>query len=202
MRRRSTSAGPVRLRMSIGVHSGAVPLLPRRRHPPRADRRRGRRDACVATEAVGAGGRDRAQRVRRPRCSTRELLGESRDGVVLLAHAPDVAEMVPPFFDPSGVDLSELLPAAYTRELRGEPADPEHRHVAVAFVEIRETDALLEREGPEALADALEERITAIQESCLRVRRHLRADRRQHGARSRRSCSRAPRAPRVARRRS
>ena len=74
---------------------------------------------------------------------------------------------MPPFFDPSGVDLSQLLPAGYTRELRGEPADPEHRHVAVGFVEIRGTDELLARHGDDALAEALEERISAIQESCL-----------------------------------
>ena len=86
---------------------------------------------------------------------------------MLLERRPDVPETVPPFFDPSGVDLSALLPAAYTRELRGEPTDPEHRHVAIAFVELRGTDALLERDGPEALADALEQSITAIQESCL-----------------------------------
>ena len=52
--------------------------------------------------------------------------------------------------------------------MRGEAADPEHRHVAIAFVELRGTDELLEREGPQALAAALEESITAIQESCLR----------------------------------
>ena len=86
---------------------------------------------------------------------------------MLLAGSPEVAEVVPPFFDPSGVDLSELLPAAYTRELRGDPSDPEHRHVAVAFVEIRGTDDLLQRDGPEALAAALDERITAIQARCL-----------------------------------
>src|SRR4029077_2224580 len=96
------------------------------------------------------------------------LLGEHRSGAVLLARAPGGGETLPPFFDASGVDLSLLLHAAYTRELRGESTDPEHRHVAIAFVEIGGTDALLEQEGPEALAEALEERITAIQESCLR----------------------------------
>ena len=84
---------------------------------------------------------------------------------MLLARAPDVPETVPPFFDPAGVDLSELLPAAYTRELRGEPSDPEHRHVAIAFVELCATDELLDEHGAEALAEALEESITAIQEA-------------------------------------
>ena len=95
------------------------------------------------------------------------LLGAESGGVVRLTGNPEAARIMPPFFDPSGVDLAQLLPSAYTRELRGEPSDPEHRHVAVAFVEIRGTDELLEREGPEALALALDERITAIQESCV-----------------------------------
>ena len=83
---------------------------------------------------------------------------------MLLAHAPDVPEVVPPFFDPRASTSPSSCPPAYTRELRGEAADPEHRHVAIAFVEIRGTDALLEREGAEALADALDESITAIQD--------------------------------------
>jgi class 3 adenylate cyclase/tetratricopeptide (TPR) repeat protein len=167
MRRRSTSAGPVRLRMSIGIHSGTfhfflVGGIHRELIVAGADA-----TTCVRTEAIAQAG-EIALSAASARLLDPRLLGESRDDTVLLAHAPDVSEVVPPFFDHSGVDLSELLPAAYTRELRGEASDPEHRHVAVAFAEIRGTDDLLERDGPEALADALEERITGIQESCLR----------------------------------
>jgi class 3 adenylate cyclase/tetratricopeptide (TPR) repeat protein len=166
MRRRSTSAGPVRLRMSIGIHTGAfhcflVGGTHRELIVAGADA-----TACVETEAAARAG-EIALSETTAQLFEPHLLGESRDGIVLLAHNPDVPETVPAFFDPSGVDLSQLLPAAYTRELRGEPADPEHRHVAVAFVEIRSTDELLEREGPAALAAALEERITTIQQSCL-----------------------------------
>ena len=107
----------------------------------------------------------------------------SRDGAVLLAHGPDVPEVVPPFFDHSGVDLSQLLPAAYTRELRGEAADPEHRHVAIAFVELRGTDELLEREGPQALAAALDETHHGDSGELPALRRHVRADGREQGGR-------------------
>jgi predicted ATPase/class 3 adenylate cyclase len=166
MRRRSTSAGPIRLQMSVGVHSGEfhcflVGGVHRELIIAGADA-----TTCVETEArAGAG--EIALSAATARLLDPSLLRESPDGVLLLERSPDVAETLPPFFDPSGVDLATLMPAAYTRELRGEPGDPEHRHVAIAFVELRGTDELLGREGAEALAQALDERITAIQESCL-----------------------------------
>ncbi|MEO9174184.1 MAG: adenylate/guanylate cyclase domain-containing protein, partial [Gaiellales bacterium] len=166
MRRRSTSAGPVRLQMSVGIHSGAfacflVGAVHRELIVAGPDA-----SACVETEARAEAG-EIALSAASARLLDPGLLGEQREGVVLLAQSPLVAETLPPFFDPSGVDLSTLMPAALTRELRGEPSDPEHRHVAIAFVELRGTDALLEQEGLEALAQALDERITAIQEICL-----------------------------------
>ncbi len=166
MRRLSTSAGPVRLRMSVGMHSGTfhfflVGGVHRELVVAGADA-----TACVQTEATADAGEVMLSSTTAA-LFDRDLLGEERDGAVLLAASPAAPQIVPPFFDPAGIDLSLLLPAAYTRELRGEPSDPEHRHVAVAFVEIRQTDELLARDGPEELARALEERITAIQESCL-----------------------------------
>jgi predicted ATPase/class 3 adenylate cyclase len=166
MRRRSTSAGPVRLQMSVGIHSGGfhcflVGGVHRELIVAGADA-----TTCVETEAR-AGSGEIALSPATARLLDPGLLRERPDGVVLLERTPDVAETLPPFFDPSGIDLALLMPAAYTRELRGEPSDPEHRHVAIAFVELRGTDELLERAGPEALAQALDERITAIQESCL-----------------------------------
>jgi class 3 adenylate cyclase/tetratricopeptide (TPR) repeat protein len=166
MRRRSTSAGPVRLRMSVGIHSGTfhfflVGGVHRELVVAGADA-----TACVETESIADAGE---VMLSAPTAALFDpaLLAPGREGVTLLARSPEAPRIVPPFFDPSGVDLSQLLPAAYTRELRGEPADPEHRHVACAFVEILDTDDLLERAGPDALAKALEERITAIQECCL-----------------------------------
>ena len=166
MRRRSTSAGPVRLQMSIGVHSGSFHVflvggIHRELIIAGADA-----SSCVRTESIARAGEVALSEETALRFDP-GLLGERRDGIVLLAHAPAAPELVPAFFDPSGIDLSELMPAAYTRELRGSPGEPEHRHVAVAFVEIRGTDELLAREGPEALAEALDERISAIQHSCL-----------------------------------
>ncbi|MFN0154386.1 MAG: tetratricopeptide repeat protein, partial [Gaiella sp.] len=166
MRRLSTSAGPVRLEMSIGMHAGTfhfflVGRVHRELVVTGADA-----SACVETESVASAGE---VMLSRPTAALFDpgLLAAELDGAVRLGGNPEAPRITPPFFDPSGIDLSHLLPAAYTRELRGQPSDPEHRHVAVAFVEIRNTDALLEQQGPDALAQALDERITAIQESCL-----------------------------------
>jgi class 3 adenylate cyclase/tetratricopeptide (TPR) repeat protein len=166
MRRMSTSAGPVRLRMSVGVHSGTFHFfLVGGVHRELVIAGAGA-TACVETESIAGVGE---VMLSAPTAALFDpaLLGPGRDGMTLLARTPDSPQIVPPFFDPSGVDLSQLLPAAYTRELRGEPAEPEHRHVACAFVEILGTDELLERAGIDALATALDERITTIQESCL-----------------------------------
>lgn len=96
-----------------------------------------------------------------------DLRGAAKEGTTLLARDPELEPVPPPPFDTRAVDLAQLLPAEYTAELRGDPGDPEHRHVAVAFAEICETDSLLRSEGADALAEALDERISAIQEACL-----------------------------------
>jgi class 3 adenylate cyclase/tetratricopeptide (TPR) repeat protein len=166
MRRLATSAGRVRLRMSVGIHSGTfhfflVGGVHRELVVTGADA-----TTCVETESI-AGAGEVMLSAQTAALFDPALLAPGRDGVTLLAESPEAPQIVPPFFDPTGVDLSLLLPAAYTRELRGDPADPEHRHVACAFVEIFGTDELLERAGIDALATALDERITTIQESCL-----------------------------------
>ena len=161
-----------------------VPLLPRRRHPPRADRRRRGRDDVRRDRGDRAARARSRSAPRRRGSSTRACSARAATAPCCSRTAPDVPEVVPAVLRSTRASISsQLLPAAYTRELRGEPADPEHRHVAIAFVELRGTDELLEREGPEALAEALEESITAIQESCLALRRHVRADGREQGGR-------------------
>ena len=43
--------------------------------------------------------------------------------------------------------------------------DAEHRPIATAFIEFRDTDAVLEREGPDVLAAAIDELIVAVQDA-------------------------------------
>jgi class 3 adenylate cyclase/tetratricopeptide (TPR) repeat protein len=167
MRRLRTSVGPVRLQMSIGAHSGTFHLflvggVHKELVVAGADG-----TAAVLTEAIAAAG-EIALSSATATLLEPDLLGARKDGAVLLAGEPRLPLIVPPFFDVSGVDLAQLLPAEYAHELRGEPGDAEHRHVAVAFVELCGTDDLLEQEGIAALAEALDEQITAIQQTCHR----------------------------------
>ncbi len=166
MRRYRTSAGPVRLQISIGAHSGEFQLflvgsVHRELAIAGADA-----TITVATEAVA----DADEVALSPRTAALlppELRGTEKAGTVLLGRDPEVEPVPPPPFHTGAVDLAQLLPAEYTAELRGDPEEPEHRHVAVAFVEVCDTDDLLAREGAESLAAALDERISGIQEACL-----------------------------------
>jgi class 3 adenylate cyclase/tetratricopeptide (TPR) repeat protein len=167
MRRLRTSVGPVRLQVSIGAHSGTFQLflvgdVHRELVVAGADA-----TATVRTEGIADAGEIALSQATAALLDP-ALLGAPKDETILLAGEPRLPPIVPPYFDPSGVDLARLLPSEYTHELRGEPPDPELRHVAIAFVELLGTDQLLESEGPAALADALDERIGAIQQTCLR----------------------------------
>ena len=105
MRRRSTSAGPVRLQMSIGVHSGSfhfflVGGIHRELVIAGADA-----TACVETEAIAQRGRDRAQRRDGAPLRRGSSWARAATASCCSTRSPDVPETVPPFFDPSGVDL-------------------------------------------------------------------------------------------------
>ena len=167
MRRLRTSVGPVRLQVSIGAHSGTFHLflvgdVHRELVVAGADA-----TETVLTEAIADGGEVALSPATAARLEP-ALHGPAKEGVVLLAGEPRLPAFVPPYFDPSGVELARLLPTELVHELRGHPPDPELRHVAIAFVELLGTDEVLASEGPEALADALEDGISAIQRACLR----------------------------------
>ncbi len=165
MRRQSTSAGPVRLRISMGIHTGTFDLfLVGGVHRELVAAGPGV-TACLEAEAIANAGEIALSEATAAALPS-SLLGERRDDVVLLAVSPEAGEQAPPFFDPSGVDFTQLLPAAYTRELRAAPTEPEHRHVAIAFLELRGTDDRLRRDTPEAFAEALDEQLTTVQEIC------------------------------------
>ena len=58
--------------------------------------------------------------------------------------------------------MASVLPVAIREHLLDGPGTPEHRSVAVAFVEFRGTDDLLRSEGPAATAEALDELISNV----------------------------------------
>ena len=173
-----TSVGQVRLQMSVGVHSGCVHLFllgdvhrellvagpgHLADRPGRVGRRRRRgaperRDSAPSRSAL-------------PRhASLGGCTAASRTGRAAPAAAP---------VDVAGVDLMGCIPVALRERLLSGARDPEHRPVTVAFIEASDTDRVLADDGPEALATALHDLVSAVQHaalhqqvSCPRIRHH------------------------------
>ncbi len=124
MRRRSTSAGPVRLQMSIGIHTGTFDFFLVGGHPPRARHRRRRRHRVRRDRGDRAGRGDRAQRRDRARSSTRSCSARAGTARCCSRAAPTCPRPCRRSSIPRASTSPTLLPAAYTRELRGEPSRP------------------------------------------------------------------------------
>jgi hypothetical protein len=75
--------------------------------------------------------------------------------------APDVGHF-------RGADAASCIPAALRRHVLLAAAEPEHRTITAAFLELLDTDTLLADLGPQAFAAALEERVSFVQEAALR----------------------------------
>jgi class 3 adenylate cyclase/tetratricopeptide (TPR) repeat protein len=96
-------------------------------------------------------------------------LGPPRADARLLLGAPEAArEPAPDVGTMLGIDVASCIPVASRSHMLLERPEPEHRAITAAFVELMDTDVLLARLGPAAFAEALDERISSIEESALR----------------------------------
>jgi class 3 adenylate cyclase/tetratricopeptide (TPR) repeat protein len=160
-----TTSGVVVLRMSVGVHSGTFQFFlvgGSHRELIIAGR--------AATETVLMESTAEAGEVLVSQATAAQIepqaLGEPKGEGILLKNEPDVpsqpAEPAPEAF---GLDLAACLPVAIRQHLLAGAPSPEHRYITVAFVEFRDTDAMIEREGLAETAEALEECMRIVQEA-------------------------------------
>lgn len=161
----ATTAGAVTLRMSIGVNSGRFGFfLVGGSH----------RELIVAgpaaTETVRMESAATAGEILlSPATAARlpgRLLGKAKGPGWLLRSAP-VGERGASAVDPPPAalpDLEPYLPLALREPIRA-GTEPEHRSATIAFVHFDGTDGLIEREGPEAAAAALDELVRGVQAS-------------------------------------
>jgi class 3 adenylate cyclase/tetratricopeptide (TPR) repeat protein len=163
--RLQTSAGPVRLGMSIGVHSGDLDFVlagtlfrdlvvvgPAATWVTRMETvaQSGEIVISPATAEVLA--------------AQPGLLGAAQGAGVRLRAGPDVGRLPTRLApDPGSVDLSVAMSAPLSTHLMSGVVDHEHRQACVAFVEFEGTDELLARRGPGALTEAVEEVVGACQ---------------------------------------
>jgi class 3 adenylate cyclase len=159
----ATSAGSVRLRMSVGIHTGAVDLfLAGREH----------RELIVtgpvatATEAMEAAA-DAGEIVVSP--VTAEHLPEGCIGAtkgpgVLLTRSPPVTAWTSPGLPALGdFDPGLFVPPVLRRHLLAGGHDPEHRQATVAFLWFSGVDRLLSEEGAAVVGSRLDELMGTVE---------------------------------------
>ncbi len=162
--RLETSGGKVQLRMSVGLHSGVFHLFL-------------------------VGGSHREFMITGPGATqTAAMEGTAEAGEILVS--PSTAALLPPraignpkgpgFLlrgDPGGLTTEPAQPdipvsgeliercvsGAMREHLLFGTGEPEHRRVVVGFLHFDGTDALIERDGSAAFADALDELVRAVQ---------------------------------------
>jgi predicted ATPase/class 3 adenylate cyclase len=158
-----TSAGAVQLRMHAGLHSGRFQFfLVGESHRellitgPSASVTVTMESASEAGEILLSAG---TAALIGP-----DALGESKDDGTLLRAAPEVRGSVEPLPDVEGVPVEVAVPAPLRAQLlEVGPLEGEHRHAAIAFIRFSGTDEIIDTEGPEAAADAIDVLVRAVQ---------------------------------------
>ncbi|MGH9115159.1 MAG: AAA family ATPase, partial [Acidimicrobiales bacterium] len=169
-----TSAGPVRLRMSVGVHSGAFDFfLVGEAHRellvtgPSATVTACMESIAEAGEIVLSEGTavELGWRGVGP-AKGAGFLVEGPPGPARSPSAVDAA--AGPAVPASRVGRADLaMPARVREHLLAGPVDNEHRLVAVGFIRFGGVDARLGDRGRGAVADELHEMVSAVQERCV-----------------------------------
>ncbi len=159
-----SSAGLIRLRMSVGVHSGRFNFF-----LVGGSHREFMIAGPAASETVLMEGTASAGEVLISSSTARFLpeasLGAWKDVGFLLRKAPggiasDSAEAT---IDLTGVDISIGVPLAIREYLQSGAVEPEHRKVAIAFLHYNGTDLLVSEQGAMSCALALDELVRDVQ---------------------------------------
>lgn len=162
------SGGAVVLRMSIGISTGAFDFFMVGSVHRELLIAGPRASETVAIEAVADAGEiglsASLAAVLDPAC-----LGPAKDEARLLVAPPLVErQRAPEIGSVRELEIASCIPVAARAHVLLERSEPEHRTITAAFIDLMDTDLLLERIGPDALAEALHERIRVIEEAALR----------------------------------
>ncbi len=163
--RSETASGRVRLRMSVGVHSGEFDFfLVGGSHRELIVAGPAATETCAMEAAANAGQIlvSTATAAALPASS----LGPRQGGGRLLRRAPAAAGGDPASLRiPVSVDPSLFVPVALRQHLRDGGQPPEHRQVALAFIGFGDIERLLQIEGGAAVGDRLDRLVTRSQET-------------------------------------
>jgi class 3 adenylate cyclase/tetratricopeptide (TPR) repeat protein len=160
--RPQTSVGPVTLKMHVGIHSDTFDcFLVGESHRELLLTGPG----VTRTVEMEAGAEAGEILVSEETAATLpdRLFGDEKEGGRLLKSPLGVGGELEPLPPLDGLDLGACVPPPIRRHLEAGNAEPEHRQASVAFVHFGGVDDLLAEEGPDELADALEELVTTAQ---------------------------------------
>jgi class 3 adenylate cyclase/tetratricopeptide (TPR) repeat protein len=163
----STTSGAVTLRMSMGIHSGDFDFF--LVGDPEIHRElliSGPGASITAEfEAAASAGQIGLSPTTVALLPPR-LVGAPLGAGRLLRSQPVLDDLVVLPHQSSGIDPQDVLPPPIRAHLLAGNAEPEHRTIAVAFVQFSGTDALLTGEGPVAVAEALDDVVRNVQGAC------------------------------------
>jgi class 3 adenylate cyclase/tetratricopeptide (TPR) repeat protein len=157
-----TSAGPVTLKMHVGVHTDYFDFfLLGSSHRELLLTGPG----VTRTVEMEAGAEAGEILVSDETAATlpERIFGEEKEGGRLLRSPPGALGEVEPLPPHEGIELEAYVPAPVRRELAVGTPEPEHRQASVAFVHFGGVDDLLDEHGPDELADALEALVDGAQ---------------------------------------
>jgi class 3 adenylate cyclase/tetratricopeptide (TPR) repeat protein len=158
-----TSAGPVTLKMHVGIHADVFDFfLVGQSHRELLLTGPGVTRAVEMESGAEAG----EILVSEETAATlpERILGDEKEGGLLLKAPPGATswiELLPPA---EGLDLGACVPAPVRRHVESGRAEPEHRQAAIAFVHFGGVDDMLDADGPEELADALQALVAGAQQ--------------------------------------
>jgi class 3 adenylate cyclase/tetratricopeptide (TPR) repeat protein len=167
--RLKTSTGNVQLHMSVGIDSGEFDFfLTGSSHRelliagPAASNTAMMEQTASAGEIVVSAA---TARLVPPSC-----VGDAKGPGFLLRKAPPADQRSRFWIRHTDVDPGDALQPEIRAQLRTGNGDSEHRQVGIAFVEVSGVDDLLTRQGPGAVAAALNDLVTLVQGECGRHR--------------------------------
>ena len=162
------SGRTVTLRMSVGVTTGTVEFFTAGSIHRELLIAGPAATETVVMEAIANAGEvalsPRLARLLDPAC-----VGPAKAEAFLLTSPPDaVRGRAPDVGSVDGLEIGSCIPLAAREHVLLERSEPEHRMITASFFDLIGTDGLLADLGPEVFAEALDERIRAIQEAAAR----------------------------------
>ncbi|HWC24701.1 MAG TPA: adenylate/guanylate cyclase domain-containing protein [Flexivirga sp.] len=163
---------PASLRMSIGVHSGGFDVFfvgdpgshrellvagPETSHLAAVEQACGAGQILLSTEAAAL----------LPATALGEAVPVGDSAAWLLRSCPQVPGTPPDVRAGPSAAIADTLPPPIRAHLQEEAMHPEHRSIAVGFVQFLGSDQLLRDSDPEAAAEAVHQIVARVQRSCL-----------------------------------